>query len=309
MINNITSNLLNIKPSVPREFSRKPREIQGFLQWKATELRLFLVYLGPFVLQNVLASDCYTNFMSLNVAMIILLSPSKGDFTEYAQQLLEYFVKTFDKIYGNYNVSHNVHGLLHLISDYNNFGPLDQSSCYPFENFIKVLKSSLRKHEKPLQQLIRRYDEQCKFPKENISDKYNSENNYIFKKLHYDGPLPNDTFGSQYHQLHFGNFMINTKVDRDSYLLTACGKIMKCVNFVNRVVNSKLVSSIVGKYFIDKMPAYTVPISSTLLNIYKIDNLSNNLIVLDVTTVQHKIMVINVNNETIALPILHSDLK
>lgn len=70
--------------------------------------------------------------MSLNVAMIILLSPNKSDFTEYAQQLIEYFVMVFYQIYGNYNVSHNVHGLLHLITDYHNFGPLDQCSCYPF---------------------------------------------------------------------------------------------------------------------------------------------------------------------------------
>ncbi|CAI6371477.1 unnamed protein product [Macrosiphum euphorbiae] len=100
--------------------------------------------------------------------MIILLSPNKSDFTEYAQQLIEYFVRTFDQIYGNYNVSHNVHGLLHIITDYHNFGPLDQCSCYPFENYMKVLKSALRKHEKPLQQFIHRYEEQCNFPKKKI---------------------------------------------------------------------------------------------------------------------------------------------
>jgi len=165
MTNEITARLLNIRPSVPCEFSRKPREIQNFLQWKATEFRLFLVYLGPFVLKNILSYDCYVNFMSLNVAMIILLSPNKSDFTEYGQQLIEYFVMTFDQIYGNYNVSHNVHGLLHIITDYLNFGPLDQCSCYPFENYMKVLKSALRKHEKPLQQFIHRYEEQCNFPK------------------------------------------------------------------------------------------------------------------------------------------------
>lgn len=85
MANEITSRLLNIKRSVPYEFAGKPREIQGILQWKATKLRLFLVYLGPFVLKNFLATDCFINFMSLNVAMIVLLSPNKRDSTEYAK--------------------------------------------------------------------------------------------------------------------------------------------------------------------------------------------------------------------------------
>lgn len=111
---------------------------------------IILLYLGLFVLKNILETDCFTNFISLNVAMIILLSPNKEYYTEYAQSLLEYFVKTFDDNYGNYNVSHNVHGLLHFTSYYYNFGPLDRSSCYPFENYMKVLKYSLRKHEKPL---------------------------------------------------------------------------------------------------------------------------------------------------------------
>lgn len=306
MINEITLRLLNIKSLIPIEFARKPQEIQGILQWKATELRLFLVYLGPFVLKNILATDCFINFMSLNVAMIILLSPNKEDYTEYAQSLLEYFVKTFDDIYGNYNVSHNVHGLLHLTTDYYNFGPLDRSSCYPFENYMKVLKSSLRKHEKPLQQFIRRYEEQCNFPKKKVSEIYG--NNYIFKKLHSKGPLLYDTTGPQYHQLHFSNFMLNTMVDRDSYILTDCNKVVKCINFANKHVNNKVIPIIIGKYFTNKMPAYTVPLSSILLNIYKVENISDNSIELNVNCIKHKLMVINLNNETIAMPILHSDL-
>lgn len=136
-----------------------------------------------------------------------------GDFSEYAQQLIEYFVMSFDKIYGSYNVSHNFHGLLHLTTDYQNVGPLDQLSCYPFENYMKVLKSALRKHEKLLQQFIRMYEEQCNFPKENNSLNFSlSKNNFMFKKLHSKVPLPKDIICPQYHNLHFSNFMLNNKV-------------------------------------------------------------------------------------------------
>lgn len=56
------------------------------------------------------------------------------------------------------------------------------------------------------------------------------------------------------------------------------------------------------------MPAYINQLSSTLLNIYKVENLSLNLIVLDVNKIKCKMMIINVNNENIAILILHSDL-
>jgi len=40
--------------------------------------------------------------MSLNIAMIILLSSDYASLIDYAQQLLDYFVQTFEQIYGQY---------------------------------------------------------------------------------------------------------------------------------------------------------------------------------------------------------------
>lgn len=54
-----------------------------------------------------------------------------------------------------------MHSLLHLADDYDQFGQLDNCSAFPFENYMKTLKGMIRKHEKPLQQVIRRYEEQC----------------------------------------------------------------------------------------------------------------------------------------------------
>jgi len=142
---------------------------------------MLLVYLWPYVLKNILYYDCYVNFISLNVAMIILLSPNKSDITEYARRLIEYFLMTFDQIYGNYNVSHNVYGLLHIITDYHSYGPLDQCSCYPFENDMEVLKSALWKYEKPFQQLIHRYEEQCNFLKKKNKILIVNKDNFMFK--------------------------------------------------------------------------------------------------------------------------------
>lgn len=173
---------------------------------------------------------------------------------------------------------------------------------------MKVLKSALRKHEKPLQQFIHRYEEQCNFPKKKKSKQLNlNKNDFMFKKIHSDGPLPNDILGPQYHQLHFSNCMLNNLFERDSYLLTNCGKVVKCINFAYKQVNDKKIPVLVGQYFINKSPAYLNPLSSELLDIYKVENISHDLIILNINTIKCKMMVINIDNENIAIPIFHSD--
>jgi len=134
-----------------------------------------------------------------------------------------------------------------------------------------------------------------------------NKDNIMFEKLHSKGPLPKDIIGPQYHRLRFSNFMLNTTVDRDSYLITNCGKIVKCINFANKRVNNKKVPVIVGQYFINKSPAYINPLSSDLLDIYKVENISDDLIILNINTIKYKIMVINIEKEIIAIPIFHSD--
>jgi len=75
-INTLSTALLAIQSCIPSDFVRKTRLVQEVSRWKATELRLFILYVGPIVLKNIISSDAYTNFMSLHVAMLILLSPN-----------------------------------------------------------------------------------------------------------------------------------------------------------------------------------------------------------------------------------------
>lgn len=75
--------------------------------------------------------------------MVILLSNNMNEYIDYARDLMIYFVKQFEIIYGKHLVSHNVHGLIHIADDYERFGPLDNISAFPFENFMKNLKKNL----------------------------------------------------------------------------------------------------------------------------------------------------------------------
>ncbi|XP_046145939.1 uncharacterized protein LOC123989262 [Osmia bicornis bicornis] len=187
--------LLNLlRNSTPRDFVRKPRCIQEVKQWKAVEFRNFLLYTGPIVLKHSLPENLYHHFLMLHVAITILVRPDlcKTESINYAEALLKHFVLLFEILYGKKFISHNVHNLLHVCSDVKVYGPLDKFSAFRFENYMMSIKRLIRKNDKPLQQLIKRYAE-----KENIAfllskkeSNYNNENLYSLKYLHNDGPIP-----------------------------------------------------------------------------------------------------------------------
>jgi len=169
--------------------------------------------------------------MTLNIAMIILLSPDCSYLIDYARQLLEYFVISFQNIYGTHFVSHNVHALLHLCDDYEHYGPLHNCSTFMFENYMKELKSFVRKHDKPLQQVINRYNEKCSV---SITNSSTNNEQFILKPIlqhmlfyNSNGPLLENITGPQYFTLLYKNIKIQIKKKK---ILLFSLKIMKLLN-------------------------------------------------------------------------------
>lgn len=161
IIKKISEQFISIKKNIPCDFSRKPRVLNELPRFKATELRQILVYTEQVIFKDNISTNCYKHFMALNIAMTILLSDNmEKKYIEFTKDLLKYFVQNFENIYGRHFISHNVHGLLHITDDYMNFGSLDNISAFPFENYMKSLKKLIRKPDKPLQQIIKRYYEQ-----------------------------------------------------------------------------------------------------------------------------------------------------
>lgn len=70
----LSQRIVSASRSVPAEFVRKGRAIAELDRWKATELRLFLLYTGPVVLQNILSPALYSNFLVLHCAMSLLVN-------------------------------------------------------------------------------------------------------------------------------------------------------------------------------------------------------------------------------------------
>jgi len=298
--NTITELLLKLKPCITCDFSRKPREVESIHRWKATEMRQFLLYTGQFVLKNILTDECYMNFLSLSIAMIILLSPDKNNFKKFAKDLLEYFVESFQLIYGKHYVSYNIHSILHLVDDYEQFGPLDNCSAFCFENYMKNLKSMVRKHEKPLEQVVKRYNEICL----NKSNPIKSKD--FFKNQHFMGPLTSNTTDPQYKVLNLDNFTVKITNDADCYILTNDNTIIKILNIAHLKCSKATI--IIGKPFLVAQNMYEKPIKSSKLDIYKVQQLSDSLKVIALSDIKKKMMLFPLDeNAFMASPIIHSD--
>lgn len=173
--------------------------------------------------------------------MRILLSDNNQNLLYYTRDLLKYFVKSFQYLYGAHFTSHNVHGILNLCDDYERYGPLDTCSTFPFENYMKVLKKMLHKNEKPLQQVIRRYNELCK----NESIQLISHN-----ELKYSHQKP------------------------DCFILTKSNKIVQIIE-LKKISDETTV--FIGKTFEEKEDLFIKPLKSSILNIFIIKTLSKHL--------------------------------
>jgi len=170
------------------EFARMPLSLEFCTRFIGTEFRIILLYLGP-VIFRLLKPQLYENFLVLHVAVRLLSSEEYCvEFNEYAGALIKNFVTNFKAIYGEEYVSHNIHGCVHIHKDVMNFGPLEKFSAFRFENFMQKLKKLVRKGEKPLQQVAKRYSEMEHVQlRRKKSKKLPADREFLYE--HSEGPL------------------------------------------------------------------------------------------------------------------------
>lgn len=159
-ISRISGTLTELNGVLPSEFVRQPRSLVEWKCWRATEWRTFLLYTGPLVLKNVLSKPVYHHYLSLSVAISILLDKeeiTKNEEVLYAKNLLRYLVATSSRHYTSKFLSYNVHSLIHLHEDVETFHrPLDSISCFPYENYLQVVKKLVRTSQNPVAQVVKR---------------------------------------------------------------------------------------------------------------------------------------------------------
>jgi hypothetical protein len=160
-IKQISAVLESWKPFIPVEFNRKCRSLSEISRWKATEFRLFLLYLGPIVLKNVVDLAVYEHFLLFHTGIAILISNKhlSNYGTDFAGELLNVFVSHSEVIYGSQFCIYNVHILCHLSDDVKTYGALHNFSAFPFENYLGIIKRLVRSTRDPLREIYSRIHE------------------------------------------------------------------------------------------------------------------------------------------------------
>lgn len=210
---------------LPSEFHRKIRPLNDVGSYHGNELRLFLLKLGPVVLQNAIPTKYYNHFLYLHIGISILCDLELClEKNLVAEQLLKVFTKNSTKIYdSSFGVS-VIHNLNHLAAAVRNQQkPLDAFSTFPFESFLTPIKDCVRSKRKPLEQIHRRIIEylENEFEDCNCHDK-NEKLKFINMKRNSccDSVIVN------------GNVKISSIECRDRFLLTKKREILVCLKII-----------------------------------------------------------------------------
>ena len=307
-VKTISQHLLDLKKYIPLEFNRKPRALDELPYWKATEFRMFLIYLGPLVLKDMLDIAVYENFLAFHFSIFILLSKKhiKQFGVSFVRNIINILIKHFKTIYGLDFMIYNVHLLSHICDDVEELGVLDNFSAFPFENYLGQLKSLVKSPTHPLQQIHRRLVEKGLF----ISKESSQSDHLKLFMEHSRGPLTifskHITYSKQFSKVIFHDTTLSviSQAKADRYCLHKNGnKVIEIHNIINASDNEIY---LIGKEFVCYSNLYSYPYPSSELNIFVVNNLSE-LKIWPISTIVGKCVVLPFKEKGfVTIPIIHS---
>lgn len=161
------------------------------------------------------------------------------------------------------------------MQDVKKFCPLDCFSSFKYENYLQTFKKLLKKPDKPLEQIVRRFIE---YEQQKINKLEESETTYSqfvvdLKLTHTKGPLIEGCCGPQYQIMRCANTIIRTDKLSDNCCGLADGNIIEVKNIAYSIELNKKV--IIGNEFCHRKDLYDVPCPSSLIGVFIVDNLSN----------------------------------
>lgn len=135
----VDNSLMGITP--PGYVARLPRRITDVSNWKAAELKYFLLYYSLPILSDIMEDEYFAHHTALVLGIYYLNQSSiSARMIREAEEALVSYVSNFERLYGKRHMSINVHALLHLPQVVRRLGPLWATSCFPFENANGFLK-------------------------------------------------------------------------------------------------------------------------------------------------------------------------
>jgi len=135
----VDERLMTIRP--PGCISRAPRSIKLRSYWKASEWHDWLHTYSVMCIHSLIESLYFKHYLLLVCSIDILngTSISMHD-VNIAREMLLSFVCEFASMYGQHNMSYNLHQLLHVADTVQNWGPLWTTCAFPFESGNGLLK-------------------------------------------------------------------------------------------------------------------------------------------------------------------------
>ncbi|XP_071581912.1 uncharacterized protein [Temnothorax nylanderi] len=304
-IEKFSKQMLLLRSFIPNDFARKTRSLTELSRWKATEYRLFLLYVGPVVLKDVLENAVYEHFMLLHCAVFILSnSESVKHYIDYAEELLKNFVLHAEHIYGNYILVYNFHNLIHICDDVRKFGVLWDYSSFPFENFLGKLKKLIRGPSNPHQQICLRINEL------NMLKISSKEEIIRGVHSHINGPVPREyKHTKQFRKIITPSYILSIS-DNNSHIELNNGNIARIRNILFDEVDTKYY--IVVNEYKEKKNFYNYPCNSSIFHVFKVSNLNPTLYVYYLKNVKRKLIALPENQSEIdtyiIFPLLHFEL-
>ncbi|OXU17594.1 hypothetical protein TSAR_016455 [Trichomalopsis sarcophagae] len=268
----LNSRLQAVKMYCPKDFARKPINIEKHGKFKATEQRQLLLYSGPIIFNGLVNDAVYSHFLLLHTAIRILVDPQcmTPNYIDFAQNCINLFNETSSDVYGIEFLSYNVHALLHLPDDVRSFGPLDSYSAFPYENNMTYCRKMCRKPSQHLQQIANRDAENCHTQRKVTVDP--SMLKFIGK--HRKGPTPpiDDCNYVQYSKVLTGSIYLSI-LKQDNAIVLRNGSIAIIQNIIERANDCYLLLKKFTK--IDNF--FDLPCRSSIIGVYVCSILSPEL--------------------------------
>lgn len=157
----LSKDLIAFSKYLPAEFQRKfYNGFDDIKNFKGTQYRTILLYAGPYIFQPYFLPEIYNHFLLLSFGIYCLASEKYHRlYHSQASACLMKFVELFPSLYDVRLMSYNVHVCIHLAEYVLRYGPLDNFSSFPFENFLGILKRRIKPSSNIFQQSLRHLDE------------------------------------------------------------------------------------------------------------------------------------------------------
>ena len=137
------------------DFKRKVRPLSDIEYFKANEIKVWLLYVGPVVFYEFIDYDLYERFHLLSYATKLLLTSAK--YADDAEKLIQIFLKKTEERFDAEVFTANIHSFTHLSWQVKSYGPLWCSSAIMFESANHLLKTKFTGTVNHLRLLVERY--------------------------------------------------------------------------------------------------------------------------------------------------------